>query len=481
MFDSRGQLDVPNPGVKPVFGMPCRLLPILTLLVGCSCVDPWCETARTPRCPSDEYPTAPALVAKARPGRMPREFEGRTLSLAECMVIALERNPKTRISWQASRSAAFQVGQQRSAWLPTLDFTAAMDRNDTIEQRDKDESPNNAVTSRFGVRYLLSDGGLRNAQVSSAESELLAADFRHNTVLQEVALAVELAYQERLAARALVRVAEENVRRSQYNLDLAQARHAVGEVARFDVLAAETEKANADLGLVRARNARRITRGQLAEAMGLTVSEEFDIEDLPIDVQPEELADVELLLAEAARIRPELQTSLALTEARRSDIRAARSEYWPKVRGTTAYGFADETFLDGGQEWFIGLSVEQPLFTGFARTYREAGARAEFGVAAAEYENLLRGVELEVWTAYSQLIEAGEAMEAAKKLVASADEAARAAEGRYRAGAGNIIELVAAQTAETDAQVQQVRAVLSWYTAMARFQRAIGQTLADTN
>lgn len=481
MYGIRGQLGFLSPGPKPALRMPCCLLPILTLLVGCSCVDPWCETAHTPRCPWDEYPAASAFVAEAPLGKMPSELEGRTLSLAECILIALERNPRTRISWQASRSAAFQTGQQRAAYLPMLDFTAAMDRSDTIEQRHKGESPSNAVISSFGVRYLLFDGGLRNARVSSAESELLAADFRHNTVLQEVALAVELRYQERLAARALVRVAEENVRRSQYNLELAQARHAVGVAARFDVLAAETEKANADLGLVRARNARRITRGRLAEAMGLRVSEEFDIEDLPIDVQPEELADVELLLAEAARVRPELQAARALIDARRSDIRAAESEYWPKVRGTTTYGFADETFRDGGQEWFIGLTVEQPLFAGFARTYGEAGARAELGVASAEYENLLRGVELEVWTAYSQLIEAGEAIEAAEKLVASAEEAARAAEGRYRAGVGNIIELVAAQTAETDAQVQQVRAVLSWYTAMVRFQRAIGQTLADTN
>lgn len=480
-MDSRGQLGVLSPGVKPAFGVPCCLLPILTLLVGCSSVDPWCKTAYTPRCPSDEYPAAPAFVAKARPGKMPREFQGRTLSLAECIVIALEHNPETRMSWQASRSAAFQVGQQRAAYLPTLDFTAAVDRSDTIEQRDEDESPNNVATTSFGVRYLLFDAGLRNAQVNSAESRLLAADFRHNTVLQEVALAVELAYQQRLAATALVRVAKENVRRSQYNLKMAQARLTVGEVARFDVLAAETEKANADLALVRARNAQRITRGQLAKAMGLSLSEVFDIEDLPVDVQPEELADVELLLAEAARIRPELQAALALIEARRSDIRAAQAEYWPKLQGTTTYGFADETFLNGGDQWSIGLGVELPLFAGFARTYREAGARSQFWGAAAEYESLLRGVELEVWTAYSQLIEAGEAIEAAKKLVASADEAARAAEGRYRAGAGNIIELVAAQTAQTDAQVQQVRAVLSWYTAVARFQRAIGQTLADTN
>jgi len=460
----------------------CRTTVILvTLLAGCHCCDPFCETAHVPHCPSATYSPRCTFVADATAAVMPDEFEGRTLSLAECILIALQRNPQTRVAWQASRSSAFQVGQERSAYWPQVDLTGTVYRSDILEDRKKGESPRNTANAMFGVRYLLLDGGLRNARVRGAEAELMATNFQHNTVLQDVALAVELAYHQRLAAKALVEVAQENVRRSEYNLELAQARLKTGVSARFDVLTAETEKANADLALVRARSTERIAQGQLAQAMGIHVPEKFDIEDLPQDVHQEELADIEQLLREATQARPELQAALANMAARGADADAAGAEYFPQVSANADYGWRDETFLPSGEEWTVGLALELPLFAGFSRTYRQAQAWSEFGAAAAQYENVLRGVELEVWTAYSRLIEAGEAIEAAKKLVASADESLRVAAGRYQAGAGDIIELVAAQTAQTDAHTQRVRAVLSWYTALARFQRTIGRTLANPN
>ncbi|MBC8873251.1 MAG: TolC family protein [Planctomycetes bacterium] len=453
---------------------------LVMLFAGCSWRDPFCETAHVPYRPSATYSPTYAFVADATATALPDEFEGRTLSLAECILTALERNPQTRIAWQASRSSAFQVGQERSSYLPQVDLTGALSHSELLEDRKKAESPRNAVNAMFGVRYLLLDGGLRNARVRSAEAELAAANFQHNTALQDVAVAVELAYHQRLAAKALVDVAEKNVRQSEYNLELARARQRSGVAAKFDVLTAETEKANADLALVRARNTQRIAQGQLANRMGLQVSQVFDIEELPQDVHQEELADIEHLLEEAAQARPELQAALAAIAARGADADAIGAEYFPQVSANADYGFRDELFLPSGDEWTVGLGLELPLFAGFSRTYRQAQAWSEYEAAAAQYENDLRGVELEVWTAHSRLIEAGEAIEAAKKLVASADESLRVATGRYQAGAGNIIELVGAQTAQTDAHNQHVRAVLSWYTALAQFQRTIGRTLAES-
>jgi outer membrane protein TolC len=99
--------------------------------------------------------------------------------------------------------------------------------------------------------------------------------------------------------------------------------------------------------------------------------------------------------------------------------------------------------------------------------------------AVADRENLLRGVELEVWTAYSQVIEAGQAIQAAEKLVASAEESARVAEGEYKSGTGSIIGLIDAQTARTSARTSLIQARLDWYTALAQFERAVGRTLAS--
>ena len=460
----------------------CQIIAMLTtLLAGCQWCDPFGETDCVPCSPSAPYSPCAILAADTLTPLMGGELEGATLSLAECIVTALQRNPQTRVAWQASRSQAFQVGQERSALLPQLDFAAGTTRTATIKDRDRGQNPRNDINALFGVRWLLLDGGLRIARVRGAEAELLAVNFRQNTVLQDVALAVELAYYQRLAAKSLVEVAEENLRRSEYNVKLAEARLKSGVSARFDVLAAETEKANAELALVRAHNLKRVTQGRLARALGVHVTEKFDIEALPLDVRQEELADIEQLLQEAQWARPELQAALANMAARDAGVDAAGAEYYPKLSALADYGWRDDTFYSGGDEWLIGMTMELPLFTGFSRNYRRAQAWSEYELAIAQYENTSQEVGLEVWTAYSNLIEAGEAIEAAETLVTSADESLRVAAGRYGAGAGNIIELVTAQTAQTDAHTQRVRAVLSWYTALARFERTIGRTLAGTN
>ena len=451
-----------------------RAIWVLTL-AGCAGMDPWGALDRSPGSPASPY----AFSAEGREiPPLPSEFKGRRLTLARCISIALERNPETRASWESAKSAAARVGEEKAAYLPSVDFVAGGSRSDTPEFRDKNESPKDDFSAGFGVRYLLFDGGLRYARVRGAEAGLLAANFRHNAVLQDVALTVELTYHERLAAEALIRVAQDTVRQRQVHLDLARARLRSGVVAKFDVLKAETEKADADLVLVRARSGVRITQGRLARSMGVRVTESFEIEDLPQEVHRQELEDLDRLLEEAAGNRPELHVAAALVEARRADIQAVRSEYLPTLTAGADYGWRDTEFLPDREEWFVGVGVSLPLFLGFGRGYRVRRAAAELSVAVASRDSLLRNIELEVWTAHSRLTEAGEAIGAAEKLVASAQESARVAEGRYRSGVGDIIELVDSLTARTEARTQRVRVTLDWYTAVSRFQRAAGRRLA---
>ena len=128
-------------------------------------------------------------------------------------------------------------------------------------------------------------------------------------------------------------------------------------------------------------------------------------------------------------------------------------------------------------EWAIGLSFSVPLFTGFKRGYQVERARRDMEQGKADYANQLRGVELEVWTAYSKLTETAEAIPAAQIFVASAEESARLAEGEYKAGTGNIISMIDAQTALTSARNRLIQARFAWYIARAQFEKAVGRSL----
>ncbi len=424
----------------------------------------------------DPLPIAPSSQRVAR--EEPRSAPKGTLSLAECVAIGLERHPLARGAWEAARAAAARVGEEKAAYYPSLDAVVGAARTDTPELREKGTSPESDLHAGFGVRYLLLDGGLRNARVRGAEAEFLASRFRHDTTLQDVALSVETSYHERLAAQALLGVADERSRQGQVHVELARARHQSGVAARFDVLKAETEKADADLELVRARSAVRLARGRLSQAMGLRVSETFEIHELPPEARRQEEGEIQRLLDEAAASRPELKVALAQVEARRAELRAAQASHWPTLSAGADYGVRDTERISGREEWWVGVGLQFPLFNGFATVRRTERAEAELARALAEREALLRGVELEVWTSHARLLEAGEAIEAARAFVASATESARVAEGMYRGGTGTIIELVDSLTSRTAARVRLVQATLDGYTAMARFERAVGRSLA---
>ena len=450
---------------------------------GCALTSPNYPSAVVADSPSSAYvPDAPLSLPAgiSEQGAYP-SLNGQVLDLAQCIEIALDRNPETRASWQASRSAAAGVGQSKSAYLPSIDFTAGANRSHPVNlDSQQDTGPANIFDAEFGIRYLLFNGGARSAGLKKAEAELLNANFQHNATLQDVALRVEEAYYRLLAARKLERVAEQTVRQTQYHVDLARARYKNGLVAKSDVLKAETEKAGADLELVRVRSQVRIARGQLANAMGLQPSKSFKVAELPRNPHRQELADVKRLMAEAAVNRPELRAALAKVESGQAGVRAAKALYWPEVTLNTDYGWRDRTFIPDRDEWSLGVGISWPLFDGLNREYSIRRAKSDLAETTAEHDKLLRGVELEVWTTYSQLVEAGQAIEAARVLVVSADESARVMEGEYKNGTASIIEVTDAQTARTTANVRLVQARLDWYTAMARLERAIGRTFAQT-
>jgi outer membrane protein len=457
---------------------------------GCTSLNNRAAAKRIPSAPSAAFRASTETTSKLERQIPPPDdavlpipsAEDGPLTLADCIGNALERNPQTRASWQAAKAAAARIGEERGAYLPDVNLRAEAARGRSVLLDSERESDTRDVyTAGIDVSYLLFDGGARRARVAGAEAVLLEADFRHNATLQEVAISVQESYYELLGAQWLLKVAQETVKRTQYQLDLARARHAAGVVTRSDVLRAETQRADAELLLVQARNGVRISQGRLARAMGLPVHAAFEIVELSGELQKQELPRIEQLFDEAARQRPELQAALARIAATRSEVAGSRAAYWPTLSAGLSAGRKDTEFVPERDEWSAGLSLSFPLFDGFERGYRNQRAQADLDRAMADHADLLQGIELEVWTTYWRLIESAEAVEAAVKLTVSASESARLSEGEYKNGIVSMIGLIDAQTAQTEAERRLVQSRLDWYTAKARFERAVGRVIAGEN
>lgn len=385
---------------------------------------------------------------------------------------ALCANPRTREAWANARVQAAQVGVAQSDILPDLD--GRLGANRATGSADPSTQNNASLT----LSWLLYDFGARSANLENARQLLSAASHSLDATVQTVFLDALRAYYATQAARAAVAAAQESERASRESLAAAEVRYKVGTGTPADRLQAQTAWSQATLTRIRAEGILRSAYGTLANVMGEDASRPLLLEDIPktpTDARGE--GDVEALIATARLRRPELKAAEARVGAARANVDATRAAGKPSLAlgaGSSWQGMDTHSSDFSSRSNSIGLTLSIPLFSGFETTYNVSTAEARVDVASSLRDNVNLQVALDVWTAYQDLTTSNQTLTASADLLASAEQSERVALGRYKAGVGNILDLLNAQSALATARLQRIQAALDWYVARASLARAIG-------
>jgi outer membrane protein TolC len=413
--------------------------------------------------------------ASARPetdGLKPVLHEG-PISLANIVDVALSNNPTTRIAWLEARAAEAALGSERASYFPQIDVLGGATRS-------RSAAPGAAavttINPSLALTYLLFDFGGHDAQVEQARQTLIAADFAHNAAIQDVVLRVQQAYYTLLDAKALLAAQESTLNERQANLDAAEARHHAGVATIADVLQARTAFSQARLVAETIGGNLRTIEGRLATTMGLPATTQFEIGALPLDIPAQQVSDdVGRLIADAVRGRPELGAARAFAARARARVKEVQAQGRPTLNAVASVG---QTFLNGFDTrttpYSAGIALRFPLFTGWRNTYDLRRAETEVQIANEDLRGLEQQVGLEVWTSYFALQTATQRLATSRDLLASAQESANVAAERYRAGVGNIIDLLTAEAALENARALEVQARTDWFVTVAQLAHDTG-------
>jgi TolC family type I secretion outer membrane protein len=436
-------------------------------------VDPVSHGAGTPASPAVAWtPPANAIPPNVPPPNdlvMPPA--GAPLELPQIIDLALTNNPATRTSWLEARLAEANLGSVRSAYLPTVDLGASLTRAHT--------SSGTATTlsgPNLSLDYLLFDFGGRNAASEAARQTLIASGFTHNQRIQDVILDVEQAYYDYLDAKALLTAQEATIKERQTSLDSADARHRAGVATIADVLQARTALSRAKLTYEAIDGNLRRLQGTIATLMGVPASTPFVVGDLPQDVPAQQVSDaVESLMTRAITERPDLAAARAEVERARQRVQVVRSAGLPSIGVGASAG---NVFTNGLNRrttpYSAGISLRVPLFTGFRNTYDIRAAQIETQLAAENERSVEQRVGLQVWTSYYALQTANQRVATSRDLLRDARESVDVAMGRYRAGIGNILDLLTAQAALENARAEEVQARTDWFLSVAQLAHDTG-------
>jgi outer membrane protein len=412
---------------------------------------------------------------------LPHTISDKTHNLSSLVDIALTCNPNTQLAWANVKYSMSAVGVSQGNYWPRLNgaLSATANRNTTSNNNSSSSTRNTTrhnYAPSINLSYVLWDFGTRFHQLEAAKLQQKAQLFLQTQASQQIILQVAQAYYQVLGQKALLSAAKYAEKQARLNLNAANSLHKQGLATIGDIYQAQSSLANAQLTQQQTEGALAIARGQLATALGLSPSVVLKLANLPQQVSTKGfLQRVDYFLAVAKENRPDLQAAEIQTAVAQHNLLALQSAVLPSLRLSTENSWTHPTnAASGGRISSLTATVNIPLFAGFADYHLQQQAEASIEQAQAQQNILANEVNLQVWQAYYSAKTAAKALNSTSLLVKSSQQAARQAQGQYKAGVGNILTVLSTETTEANALAQGIQAKLNWYSAQIQLLVALG-------
>ncbi|HWW04233.1 TolC family protein [Collimonas sp.] len=401
------------------------------------------------------------------------------MALAEAVDIALCANPQVQSTWAAIKVQAAALGEARATYWPTV--AAGLSRvNDRTTFPGSKLQPT-AVrdnSKNIGVSWRLFDFGGRAANNRSATDLLNAALASHDATLQKTLETLIGAYfdaQTTLAAWQAKLTSEELARST---VETAQRKESRGAGAQSDTLQATTAFARASLDRSRAQGDYRKAMSMLIYVLGIPAETQLQLAPDLADDSHDMGKDLDTWLAQAKDQHPAIVAGRAQVEAAREKVKVIRSEGLPSIDATgNMYknGRPNQGLPSvNTTEKVAALTLNIPIFDGFANKYKVSGAQAQVEQQQANLLDTTHQVQMDVVKAHADAQSALGNLESSQLLLQSAQNALASVQRKFDRGASDILEILSTQAALADAHQQRIRCLAEWRSARLRLLAASG-------
>ncbi|MGB9890942.1 TolC family protein [Thermodesulfovibrio yellowstonii] len=394
--------------------------------------------------------------------------ELKTLSLQECIDIALKKNPDILASKSTVEKSFFKIGEARSGYFPEIDLSLGYQR--TYQESKTGEEYSKQYSGQINLTQTLFDFGKTSKQVQVQEELYKSTQWQDKDTLLQTIYNVKEAYFSVLKAKKQKETALEVIRQSKRHLDLAKGFYEVGLKPKIEVTKAEVELSNATLNLITAEKQLSQALLNLKVAMGAVDMQDFDIRQEEYAVRK---LDEKELLDIAIERNPQLQAIKFNKQASISTEELVKKEYMPKFTGSASYGYLNEDFpLD--KKWTLFLQMSLPLFSGWSTTYKLKQAKADTTYYSYKEDSIRQQITSQIKNLFVQLKEASQKIETLKIALKQAKENLDLAMGRYEVGIGSSIEVVDAIVLYEQTNTQYWQAIYDYNVTYAQIQKTVG-------
>ena len=415
-------------------------------------------------------------------------MQGQTLTLQECVELALEKNITIKQSELDIANAELDKSNAFGNFLPNINAQTSHSWNIGLNQNITTGLLENLTTqfSSLGVNMGVDIyNGLQNVKrLHRANLAIIAQQYNLADITDDTALLVANSYLQVMFNREQLGVQESQLVVSLKELERTRILIEAGVLTTGDVFELEATIASQQQAVVQAQNNLRLTKINLAQLLLITDYENFDIAVEAFDVPFPQILDEtpKAIFEKALSDRNDIKLSLTNLEISKTDIEIAKTSLQPSLSAFYSYStrisysdrltgtgvfnqfpigtvaatgqevvtqveqrgvigpspFLDQLQTNDGHNFGIQLSI--PILNGFSAKNSVKRSKVNLMRFENQFEQQKLGLESTVNQAYNDAKGAFNFYKAAQKTVIARNDAYDDANKRYAVGILNSFE-----------------------------------------
>jgi len=415
-------------------------------------------------------------------------MQGQTLTLQECVELALEKNITIKQSELDIANAELDKSNAFGNFLPNINAQTSHSWNIGLNQNITTGLLENLTTqfSSLGVNMGVDIyNGLQNVKrLHRANLAIIAQQYNLADITDDTALLVANSYLQVMFNREQLGVQESQFAVSLKELERTKILIEAGVLTTRDIFEIEATIASQQQSVVQAQNNLRLTKINLAQLLLITDYENFDIAVEAFDVPFPQILDEtpKAIFEKALSDRNDIKLSLTNLEISKTDIEIAKTSLQPSLSAFYSYStrisysdrltgtgvfnqfpigtvaatgqevvtqveqrgvigpssFVDQLQTNDGHNFGIQLSI--PILNGFSAKNNVKRSKVNLMRFENQFEQQKLGLESTVNQAYNDAKGAFNFYKAAQKTVIARNDAYQDATKRFDAGVMNSFE-----------------------------------------
>ncbi|HPG41473.1 MAG TPA: TolC family protein [bacterium] len=363
-----------------------------------------------------------------------------TLSLEQCVQLAMANNPDLKKSEFALRQSEISTNKAWSSLSPGVSANASTSNSGPVVSDMQDDwnwSMGASVSQQFYNPGMYS-------RIKLARRQELSSKYSLGNQEDQLRYTVENIYFQILSSDTLIGVYLANIKLSDEQIRKMSEMVKVGFRRESDLLKSQVQRGSFETQYVREMESLASAKRSLNILMGRDPNFEFDV--TPVAVHQVDVPDFETAYTMMLEKNPSVQRIKNQVDVQKVALNISREAYLPSLSGS--YSYNKQNGMMGGPSTSsdnVSLRVSMDIFDGFSKHQNIQQSKLSLQEAQLDYEAYLRDMDEELSNRYKSLETQNKLIAIHETSLASARQDYKVVSQQYAAGLSSILDLMDSQ------------------------------------